>query len=325
MTRAWTKVFLFLVFALGANNIVLGAFWLGSYQSTGPVLLAMGLFALALLTSLFGHASVRIPPILGYLNFIIGLLIPMLVLGQLAPSKYVASGSYQTWFIGGLSVLLAINSIRGYPILAWIGVGVLWVEVIVWGGQATITTSGLIGALIMVIAAGAVGRGIRRTEADAKVFHDSASRILAQTAKSQAARDERQRLIQATLLTGLPLLERIVATGGDLSDSDRKEAQLLEARFRDEIQGRNLLNDGVRIATRQARQRGVEVTFKDDGGLDALPSTEVGSIHRSIALAIDGVVAGKVHIAAPRDENYAVSIIATRPGAPGPDLWMRLP
>ncbi|MFM7029803.1 MAG: hypothetical protein ACKOWK_01890 [Micrococcales bacterium] len=325
MNQAWTKIFLFLVFALGANNIVLGAFWLGSYNSTGPVLLAMALFAIALLTSLFGHRGMRIPAIQGYLNFFIGILIPMLVLGQLAPSKYVASGSYQTWFIGGLSVLLAINSIRGYPILAWIGIGILWIQVIVWGGQETITTSGLIGALIMVIAAGAVGRGIRRTEAEAKVFHDSASRILAQTAKSQAARDERQRLIQATLLTGLPLLERIVATGGDLSDSDRGEAQLLEARFRDEIQGRNLLNDGVRIATRQARQRGVEVTFKDDGGLDGMSAAEVASIHRSVAQAIDGVTAGKVHVAAPRDESYAVSIIATRAGAPGPDLWMRLP
>ena len=325
MTRAWNAIFLTLIFLLGVNNIVLGALWLGSYTASSPVIFAMALVAVLLLTSVFGHKTLRIPAPLGALNLLVVAVVPWLVLAQLPLKDYAVSGSYQTWFIGALSILLAINSIRGYPILSWVGICVLWVEVIVWGGPEVITTSGLIGALLMVIAAWAIGRGLRATEAEATVFHDSASRTRSQTAKSQAAREERQRLIQATLLTGLPLLERIVETQGDLSDSDREEALLLKARFRDEIQGRNLLNDGVRIATRQARQRGVEVTFNDDGGLEALSPSEVAGIHRSIAQAIDGVSGGKVHIAAPKGENYAVSIIATRPGAAGPDLWMRLP
>jgi hypothetical protein len=48
-------------------------------------------------------------------------------------------------------------------------------------------------------------------------------------------------------------------------------------------------------------------------------------IHQSIIQALRSTNSGKISIKAPRGESYLVSIIATRPEAASPDLWLRLP
>jgi hypothetical protein len=314
-----------LILGLGLNHLVLGLFWLQTFVSPGPVMLAFSLYLICLVPSIYGHEGVRLPRTQAYLNAFLLALIPYLALSQLPVANYLPSGSYQTWFVAGVSLVAAITSARGYPMLGWLSVTILWVEVIAWGGPNAITNTGLIGALILVATAWAMGRGLRSTEAEAKQYHAKAAEISTRTARNLASRNERQRLLQSTLLTGLPLLERIVDQAGDLSDADRQEASLLESRFRDEIQGRALLNDGVRVATREARKRGVTVTFNDDGGIDGLAQVEVDAIHASIVQAINGTNAGKIYISAPQGENFAVSIIASRPEANAPDLWLRLP
>jgi len=325
MSKAYRYLLLALLLALGLNHLVLGLFWLHSYTHVGPVLFAFALYLIALIPSIYGSSELKMPSSQAYFNLLIGVTIASLVLAQLPRESYLPSGSYQTWFVAGVSLLLALTSGRGHPVLAWIGIVLLWVQVIAWGGASVITTSGLVGALILVATAWALGRGLRSTEKEAAVYHARAAEIARRSARNLASRQERQRLLQATLLTGLPLLERIAEQGGNLSDADRQEAILLESRFRDEIQGRALLSDGVRVATRDARKRGVTVSFNDDGGMDRLDQSEVAAIHASITQAINATNSGKIHIAAPADEPHAVSITAARPEANAPDLWLRLP
>jgi PHP family Zn ribbon phosphoesterase len=86
-----------------------------------------------------------------------------------------------------------------------------------------------------------------------------------------------------------------------------------------------LLDNGVRVEVREARKRGVEVTINDEAGLDAIDPEELDSIRDSIAKAIRATQSGKIAIRAPKGESYLVSIIATRPEANSPDLWLRLP
>jgi membrane protein implicated in regulation of membrane protease activity len=325
MTNAARHLFLGLLLALGLNHFVLGMLWLPSYEHQAPVAVAFALYALSLLVSLYGTAKLRLPRAEAYLNLVMAVAVPFLVLAQLPVAHYNHSGSYQTWFVGGVSLVLAITSARGYPVIGWIGTAILWIEVIAWGGPGLITTTGLIGALLMVLTAWAVGRGLRSTEAAAEEYHRQAAELQTRTAQNVARREAGQRMVETVLYTGLPLLERIRDQAGELSDADRAEAVLLESRFRDEIQGQKLLNDGVRLATREARRRGVEVSFNDEGGMDPLPDDEAGAIRDSIVQALNSTASGKIHIAAPSGETYRVSIVAQRPEANGPDLWLRLP
>lgn len=317
-------ILLLLLLALGANNLVLGLMWIRAYNSAGPVELAFALYTIALLLSLYSTKNLRLPKIVAYSNFAISLTVPGLVISELQHSKYSASGSYETWFIAGISLILAITSARGYPVLGWLGIGYLWVVVIIWGGIGAITTTGLIGALLLVLTSVALGRGLRSTTAAASDYYRQAASLQTRTARNTASREARARMLQTVMLTGLPLLERIRDQKGDLSELDRQEAALLEARFRDEIQGGIILNDGVRLAAREARKRGVEVSFNDDGGLSGASESELAAIQGSIIQALKATNSGKIHISAPAGQNYRVAVTAQRPEASGPDLWLRL-
>jgi hypothetical protein len=82
--------------------------------------------------------------------------------------------------------------------------------------------------------------------------------------------------------------------------------------------------DGIRVAAREARRRGVTVNFLDNGGLDDATPEQIDSIHRSIEQAIAATNSGEINIRAPKNDSYLVSVIATRPDAEAPDIWLRL-
>ena len=324
MTTSSRAILLLLILALGLNHFILGLLWIDGYQNTQSVYVAFGLYALGLIASLFSTTKLRLPLPVAIFSLVIAFAIPPMVLSQLPFGSYAANGSYATWFIAAVSLVLAVTSARGYPWVGWVGTASLWIEVIEWGGFQAIVNTGLIGALVMVLTAHAVGRGLRSTSLAAQEYYRQAAELQAKAARSSVGRETRQQITQTVMFTALPLLERIRDQSGKLADSDRDEAILLEARFRDEIQGANLLNDGVRLATREARKRGVEVSFNDGGGLAGLSSSELAGLHNSIIQALSTTLSGKIHISAPTGKPYRVAITAQRPEASGPDLWLRL-
>lgn len=313
-----------LVAAFAVNHLVLGLFWLPTYTQQTTPLIAFGLYIAGALVSLFAYQSLRIPTIQAIANLIVAVAVPYLVLIALPISMSEPNGSYQTWFVAGSSTLMAITTARGHAIIGWIGLGLLWVQVILWGGAAVITTSGLIGALLLVGASYAIGRGLVATNQQTKVYLAQALKTTTRSSHLTARRTERQRLAKSLMLTSLPLLERIVSSNGKLSELDRTEAELLSGRFTDEMRGRLLLSDGIRVKTRDARRRGVVVNFLDSGGLDNAEPEQLEAIHLSIEQAIEATRSGQINIRAPKNESYLVSVIATRPEADSPDLWLRL-
>jgi hypothetical protein len=325
MNKNAMRILVAVSYLFALQHAAYGFISLEDYTSTVTPVIAVVSYLLAVTFSIFGHKTLQIPTWLALINLALSVALPVLVLSQFPIEIADSSGSFDTWFVGALSTLLAITTIRGHAIIGWIGLVALWIEVIAWGGPAVIVTTGLVGALIYVGAADGMGRGLRSLISQTETQLAKAVEIATNTARKTAGRAERERLIQTTLLTGIPELERIVSSNGNLTDADRREISFLEARFRDEIQGNSLLNDAVRFEAREARQRGVTVNFVDGGGLDVADESAREAIHQSIASAIRSTQAGSIVIRAPRGESYQVSIIATRPEALGPDLWLRLP
>jgi hypothetical protein len=313
-----------LVMAFVVNHLVLGLFWLPTYTQTQTPLLAFALYVVAAVVTIFGNQKLRISTWRALFSLGVAVLLPYLVLQALPLSNSEPNGSYQTWFVAGSSTLMAIATARGHAIIGWIGLISLWIQVILWGGAPVITTSGLIGALLIVAASYAIGRGLTTTALQTQVYLNRAIATSTRAAQLTASRTERQRLLKGIMLTSLPLLERIESTKGNLSPVDRVEAELLARRLSDEIKGRSLMCDGIRVATRDARRRGVTVNFLDNGGLDNANPEQIDAMHQSIEQAISATAAGEINIRAPKNEGYLVSVIATRPDADAPDIWLRL-
>jgi hypothetical protein len=313
-----------LVMAFVLNHLILGLFWLPTYTQPLTPLLAFGLYLAAATLTVFGTKELKMSTWKASFSLAVAVLLPFLTLQALPISSSEPSGSYQTWFVAGSSTLMAIATARGHAIIAWLGLAALWIQVIMWGGVPVITTSGLIGALLLVAASYAIGRGLTNTAVQTQIYLDQAIATSSRAAQLTASRTERQRLLKSIMLASLPLLERIETTKGNLSQVDRSEAELLAGRLSDEIRGRALMSDGIRVATREARRRGVTVNFLDNGGLDNATPEQIDAIQQSIEQAISATNAGEINVRAPKNEGYLVSVIATRPEADAPDIWLRL-
>lgn len=318
----WLVAVTFLFSLLHLSN---GLLSLDDYECLVTPLIACGLYLAAIVLSLLPYKNFVLPAWVGIFNFLVSVALPILVLSQFPFAIADSSGSFDTWFVGGISTLLAINTIRGHAKLSWAALAILWIQMIVWGGAGTIATTGLIGALVYVAASDGLGRGLRAAMRQTSDNLQKALQISTSTARKTVARNERNQLVQSALLAGLPLLEGIAESQGQITPQLRKEILLSEARFRDEVQGRTMLDDGVRLAAREARKRSVTVNFLDEGGLDGADADTLESIRQSIVGAIEATQSGQITIKAPSAESYLVSIVATRPEAAGPDLWMRLP
>lgn len=307
-----------------ANHLVMGLYWLPFYNSLEKPQIAFALYMMASAASLFFGNQVRMPMWLAANNLIVTIVIPWLVLSEFPIENYSANGSYATWFIGGLGSLMAVTMLRRQALFAWVGLGVMELEVIRWGGPGVIATSGLIGALLLVSVCFAVSRGLENTSRLTQEYLTKASQVAAKTATNTAARTERQRFLLSGFAAALPMLETIVARDGNLDEVEKREVRLVQAKLTDEIRGRKLLNPAVQVAAREARLRGVEVTIIDEGGIDDVGEQERHELLTSVAEAIGSTVSGKIHIRAPKGESYRINIVATRPEASGPDLWLRL-
>jgi hypothetical protein len=125
------------------------------------------------------------------------------------------------------------------------------------------------------------------------------------------------------LKEALPALTSISSNDWNVDERGRTELMQLEARLRDDIRGRDLVNEEVRLATKSARERGVEVVLLDEGGLANLSQVELNNILGKVAKAISSVAAGKIVVRSPRGERWLVTVIATRSGTDTPDLWLK--
>lgn len=307
--------------AFGFYHGLLGIFSLGEYVNPSFAVAAIAIYFITLVILTLDKRGIRMHTVSAVISIIATIVVSQLVYAAL---DGVREGSYATWHVGAISTLLAIVAIRQYPIVAWLGFSLLAGQLFAWGGLQVAFNSGLIGGLVLVAVAQAAYWAIVSSANAAVEFRVRAVQTDSAVAAASAARAERKTRLNETLATALPLLEKIEQQQGNLSESDRKEAALLEAQLRDQIRGRALLSPAVVIATRAARTRGVEVQLLDDGGLDDLTESEREKYLAEVSERLSLVTAGKVVIRASLGDGWRVTMAAIQKDSDRPDLFIRL-
>ncbi len=299
-----------------AVSAVLGFY---SYEDPALAATAIAVYLLASLTSVFYYRSRKMPIWLAVVNLLVAIAIPQMVHAAIDSA---APGSQSSWFVTGVGALMAVTAIRGQPAISWAGTAIMALDVLVWGGIGDLFDTGLAGALALVVAANAISFSLDRSETETEQYLQKAIEIQAVSAAESVTRQERSRRLSETLEVAYPLLNKI--SRGEIDEVSRQEAKILEAQLRDGIRGRNLINDKLKASIYAARQRGIEVTVLDEGGLDAITDSAREKIRNRLATELDQVVDGRVTIRAPRGSKTSATFVASRPGTATPDVFLRL-
>jgi hypothetical protein len=319
MTRLPRWLIIVIATLLLLQPVATGLIGFYRYSNEFFALSAFVLFLVAGLTSILYPGGIRIPFGLAIFNLSMAIAVPLLINNSLDVS---ARGSHATWYVSGIATLMAVTAIRQHKIIAWIGAIILTTEVIVWGGIDSIFVSGLAGAIALVAAAHAISVGLERSANQAESYLQLAKETEAGSARASAIRTERSARLKSTLEQALPILEEI--SDGQITESLRQEAKLLEAELRDEIRGRLLVSPRLKSAARQARSRGIDLAILDEGGLEDAPAKERDQIRDRIATELEKVIEGRVTIRAPKSSQYKVTFVASRAGTSKPDIFLKI-
>ncbi len=306
--------------------------------SDGPVFLAMALYAVASVLSLVPIGPTRMPIWLASVNLAVVVALPMLVTAELNPARH---NGYGTWYVAAVGTLMTITSTRRRHTFAWIGVGFLVVQTVVWsGGLGALGGIGVIGSVVWVGVSHVVSNGVAKATRDGQRFARAEREATDWQAAQEAHVFERQFRLDQTSTMALDMLRTIETTNGDLTEEQRLECLHLEGAIRDEIRGRKLLNDAVRQQVMRARRRGATVTLLDEGGIDDLSDDDLERVLNRLAAALGGTDADKVIArTVPEGSDVAVTVVGLRTAGDGSasalgqealeddevDLWLEIP
>jgi hypothetical protein len=226
---------------------------------------------------------------------------------------------YATWGLGGISALLAILVVRGRVLSAWVGVVIIVISGSFWIGIPSALSLGAVGAVVWVgiaqLVTGLMARAARDT-AELTELQRSSSEWLA----SQAGRRRERRVtVQRAIALAGPVLTRVIETGGVLTDEERAHARLAEGRLRDELRGRSLLDDDVRVQLEAVRRRGSEVTMLDEGGLEGADEEAAAQIRRELADTLAKANSERVFIRTSQHDHVAVTVVGRSRSEDDPD------
>ena len=301
-------------------HALLGAVSVENYLEPSAAIASIVIYVVAVSTTILLYRGIRIPSTQAFFAASAALIIPALAQSQLPSENF---DNYSTWYVMGIATLMSAVLIRGHILIAWIGIAAMVIEVILWAGIQNFFDSGLLGALMFTAGCTAVKLGLTGIAAELEVYELRTVESQATAASMAAAGRQRANLLTTTLQRARPMLDRIAA-GDALSASERVEARLLEAALRDEIRGRDLLNDQTREAVERARRRGVSVNVLDEGGLKQLSVKAREGLLAQVAEALDQVTSGRVTVRAPRDETWHITVAAFEDSDNAPRLWLRL-
>lgn len=314
----WLVAVLGVLFA--AFHAGLGFSTLEVYQSPVQGAIAVNLYLVAVLVTVIFYRGLKLPTFQAIINLAVAILVPLIINANLQPSQ---ANSYSTWYVIGIATLMAATAIRRQIIVAWIGTALLVLQVFVWAGLIPGWQTGLAGAIMLVFASHAISNGIAKAYRETMQYTQEALEIQTALEVSKAASEERSQRLDRALQGALPMLKTISENNGRLTDEEKLNARLLEASLRDEIRGRGLLTDDIRVQSRAARVRGVEVVILDEGGLDNTTADEKVQMLAKVAAAISQVSEGRITLRAPAGEAWRVTMVATRPGIAKPDIWLK--
>lgn len=294
-------------------HIVLGLYTIDIPANPLPVLAAMVIYASTVTISMLPGQPERMSTWMAVVNVIACLAITVLVASQLDPAR-PGGLSYATWYVAAVGTLMTITSTRRRHLFAWIGIAVLVVHTIVWGGPGLLLGIGVVGSISWVAVSHILSRALAKASRDAASFARAEREATDWQAAQEAHLYERQTRLGQTGAMAVPMLQVIERSGGELTDEQRQECLHLEGAIRDEIRGRRLLDDEVRREVMAARRRGVAVTLFDEGGLDDLDETSLQRVLGALAEAIRSTSATRVIArTAPVDSDTAVTVVGLTP------------
>lgn len=226
---------------------------------------------------------------------------------------------YATWGLGGISALLAILVVRGRVLAAWIGVASLVVSGSFWIGIVSALSLGAVGAVVWVgiaqLVTGLMARAARDTAELTELQRSSSEWLASQSGR----RRERRVTVQRAIALAQPVLTRVIETGADLTEEERDQARLAEGRLRDELRGRRLLDDAVRVQLEAMRRRGADVTMLDEGGLDEIDEGQLTLIREELASTLEQSHSERVFIRTSPHESVAVTVVGRSRSDEDPD------
>jgi len=309
--------------AFGLYHAFLGLIMLLEDKDKQPrlVIVALVIYVLVLIMSITMYERMKLPWYQAWADLAAVITVPLLMQLQLSQDQ---KGGYATWYVAASATVLAVMAVRQHRVLAWLGLVALCFEVLYWGGVGFFLNSGLIGAISFVVAGTLLSIGLEGTTKATLAFTEEAKTTAARSARTSASRLERQTRTQEALRGALPMLRAIVARNGQLHRGEKDEAVLLEAALRDEIAGGRFIDALVRDAVREARRRGVEVSMRDEGGLEGCELTELEKIRFKVVEVLNRASTGRAVIRAPRGERWRVTLVVTQPGKDEPDEFIRL-
>jgi hypothetical protein len=144
-------------------------------------------------------------------------------------------------------------------------------------------------------------------------------------------RRERRVQVQRALAVAGPVLSRVIASSGSLTEAERAGARLAEGRLRDELRAPRLLDDGVRDALEDARRRGATVTVLDEGGLEGISDDDLALIREELADALRDARSDRLYIRTSPDPRIAVTVVGRSVAGDAlsdediVDLWREIP
>ncbi|MEO6201230.1 MAG: hypothetical protein ABIX44_08715 [Cryobacterium sp.] len=329
-----------LVLALAAlfstYHVVLGIYSLGAPDHPAPAIVAICLYSVATMLSLWPTGPVRMPLWLGLFNVAVCAAIPLLVGSQLDGTS--PNNGYATWYVAAVGTLMTITATRKQQAASLVGVGFLMVHTIIWAGPAALGSMGVIGSVVWVVVAILTSRALAKAGRDARQYALAEREATEWQAAQEAHLDERQVRLAHTIRLAAPMLRRIIGRSGELDEEERQECRYLEAAVRDEIRGRKLLNDAVRQEVMAARRRGALVTLLDEGTIDDLAGDDLEAVLNRLAEAIGSTKADKIIArTSANGSETAITVVglssadpsvsALGQDSPGDevDLWLEIP
>jgi hypothetical protein len=293
-------------------HLVLGLLTLDIPRNAAPVIAAMVLYAAATSLSLVRRGPVRMPIWMAAFNVAVAIALPLLVTNELDSAREGGNG-YATWYVAAVGTLMTITSTRRRHLFAWVGITFLVVQTIIWSGPSTLLEIGVVGSVSWVVISHVLSRSIAKATKDARRFAYAEREAADWQAAQEAHVFERQFRLGQTSSMALPMLRRIERSRGDLTDEERRECLYLEGAIRDEIRGRNLLNDPVREQVMVHRRRGAIVTLLDEGGMDGLAGPARDRVLNQLAAALRGSTADKIIVrTASGSSATAVTVVGLR-------------
>jgi hypothetical protein len=330
----------FLFLGLGAlfsaYHLFLGLSSLSIPANPAPDIAAMIIYAVATVISLWPTSPTKMPLWLAAFDLAVCVAIPILVTSQLDPTK---DNGYGTWYVAAVGTLMTIVAVRRQQFAAWVGVGYLALQTVIWAGVPALAGLGVIGSVVWVGVAVVISGSLAKAGRDALQFARAEREATEWQAAQEAHVMERQMRLRQTYRVAAPMLAEIVRRGGDLTEAERRECRYLEGAIRDEIRGRRLLNEDVRRQVMDARRRGVVVSLLDEGGIDDLDERSLGVVLKRLADAIRGTTTDKLIVrTVPRSSKTAVTVVGLRMSDDGNanalgadteddevDLWLEIP